>query len=613
MPAVLLYKFTIAGTDVTNYVLEGTNISLERDNISGNTANVVLDNSVSNVLTISAGQEVVITRGAVVSTEKTIFKGNIKIIDYEEAVIEVTVTDPLQKLKYNLFTESFDRNVDPEAGELSAIFTTIAEEAGFTVNAQSSGVGSGSITVDKFIARKSKRLERMRAIAKILDWFFYYNYGDDEIVFQPKGTVVYPNPLIVGENVANLPKWEQDIESMRNVITIEGITETDTREQSYTGDGTTKTYSFDYTPETTELTVDGVLQVRGVDNSTTDFDYTVDSELKTWTFVNAPSVSASIEMKYTTNIPKPVTVTSPVSISTYGVEQEETYSFSDVATVEDGKVRAQQILNILENGDINAQLDTDEYNINVGDLVEVQDSRRPLLSGDYIVQKKIINYPDIFDSIVIGTEDITITDLFKTLDERISDLEQSDNQIDQILLQVVSLALQSKFKIRDFAIETKDAEGVGFILDHTRYGFAGLNFFGKVNEISDENFLQQGNSTYQEYFVDTQYIDTINTTATVNTTTKTVSFTSGQVLQTELIYNDEIGSSIVNSVNANITKTSGSFLIEASVDNGSTWETVSIGTTSLLSNSGNKLLLRITENGGSTGVITFLSCAMVIS
>jgi hypothetical protein len=257
-----------------SYVLAGTKIQHRKQNDMGNTATVIVESQAVTLASIGAGDEIIISRGENDPTIKKIFKGNIKKISKnDDDTITLLCTDPLQKLKYQIFTTSYDRNVDPQLGELSEIFKDIAERGGFTVSRIRSGRTSGDITADKFKSISNTRLNRLSLIQKLLDWIFYYDYDNDWIRLEPKGSVTYGTTLEVGSNIRNYPVWEEDIESMRNNITIKGASKFDTRTDTFTGDGDTKSFTLTYTPETIELTVGGVLKILGVEGATESYDY----------------------------------------------------------------------------------------------------------------------------------------------------------------------------------------------------------------------------------------------------------------------------------------------------------------------------------------------------
>jgi hypothetical protein len=446
---VLRYSFKIEGTEVgyadgggPNYVLaEGTKLDLTRENANGNLATITVSDTITTTITPAVGNEVVISRGEITSADTIIFKGNIKqIIQTPNYTWNIICADPLQKLKYDLFTTSYDKNIDPEAGELSAIASDIITNGGFTPSVVASGTGVGDTTVDKFLSNDQSRLNRLNLIQKLLNWLLYYDYNADTVRLEPKGYVLYPTTLTVGDQIKELPRWESNIENMRNKITVNGATQLDTRVDTFTGDGNETEFTLTYAPVSIETKLSGTLQVLGIDGAQTGFDYEVDVDRKVVKFVTAPPASANnVVCTYTTFIPTPVTGTSPTSISQYGLTQADKFTFDDVVTVADAEVRVQQLLNILEFGEVSTTIATDEYNIKVGNEINVVDPNQPANDGSYIVESKVINYGTNYDILKIGTPRIDISDVISTIDERLKNLEGKDAKLGGILRQLIAL------------------------------------------------------------------------------------------------------------------------------------------------------------------------------
>jgi hypothetical protein len=600
MVQFLYYKFEVGGVDITSYVLENTQIIINRNAVNGNTANIYVSDTVDSVLTLTEGQVVNISRGTVTSTDSYKFKGHVKKISSRENIYLLECKDVMNQLKYNLFTKSYDINIDDEAGEVSAIFKDIVEQGGFSASVVDSGTATTDLTIEKFISRKQSRFNRMSILAQILNWFFYYDYDNDWIRFEPKGYVEFATTLTVGGNVYNIPKWTTDIENMRNKLTVEGAYELDTREETETGDDSTTEFSFTYPPETTDLTVDGVLQKRGIPNSSDPYDYVVDSELKTYTFKTAPTSGQDIVMKYTTRIPAPVTGSSTESIATYGLTQEDTYKFDDIVSVQDAETRLDQLLELLKDGIITTDLITDVYNINVGNAVNVVDPNRPSKSDQYIVQKVTINYPSNFDTISIGTIVFNVQDLFMTIQERLKALENPDTGLIEILRHILSLNHDVIFEKRYTKLQKREITGDSLIWGHPTLGIWGTNKWSSgLTEPLVTTKLNQGNNIYKEYFYDDDFEGT--GTATWNTSTKALEFTSGQTHITSVL---SLGTTYTYAT-LTLGSLTGTVTCEISADGGDNWQTLTRGTRTSLTNSDETgVYLRFTESGNTTATIT---------
>jgi len=491
----LKYSFILNGNEIgdptqsgSGYVLEGTKICRDRKGSSGNTADIFVSDDLFTDYSIIEGQEIVISRGETTAYEQYIFRGNYKKSDIKDNRIILRCRDPLQKLKYDLFTYSYDKNIDSEAGEISAIFTDIAEDGGFTVSAVSTGTATTDIVLDKYISKDNTRLNRLDILAKIVNYFFYYDYDNSRIRFEPKGYETYTSPLIVGSNIYNTPKWIVDIEPMRNKIKVEGAYELDTREDTDTGDGIETTFEFTYTPETTDCTVNGVLQVRGIVGEPGAYDYTVDRENKTYTFAVAPTNTHAIVMGYTTKLLMPVTDSSSTSIAKYGLTQEEKFKFKDIVTVDDAEKRIEQLLELLKDGVTNTTLETDEYDIKPGMKVDVEDPIRTFRNGNYIVSSVITNYPHPLEIVKVGSNEINISTILQTIDERIKAIVGDDYSLSEILRQIVSLF--HTYTYRRYSIETEMKVTGAAIYGHPSLGIYGSSTYG------DDTSFTLGHPTY---------------------------------------------------------------------------------------------------------------------
>jgi hypothetical protein len=476
MTSTLIYKFELDGVDVVDYVLADSKIELNRSGESGNTAEILLAPTVTAVKTPSVGQEIIISRGTVTSTDNYKFRGEVKQISYDQESNHYVLKckDKMQQFKHSLFTKSYDINIDAEAGEVSAIFKDIVEDYGFTASVVDSGTGSSDITIEKFISNRKDRLNRLNTLAKILNWFFYYDYDNDYVRFEPKGYVSYGTDLIVGTNVFNIPKWDEDLESVRNKLYVEGASELDTRQENEIGDGTTSTFNFTYTPVSTNLTVDGNLMKQGVAGGSETYDYTIDQDNKTYTFETAsiPALGEAIIMTYTAKVPRTVTGKSQESIDLYGLTQEDSFKFDDIQTVEDATTRLSQLLELLAFAPLSTNIFTDEYNIKPGMKVTFSDANNSAYDGEYVVYGVTINYPDPFDVVKIGSEQFNVQDLFNTINERLNSLEGKDSSLGELLRHLIELTATKYLKPKSYRLR-KRSIGTAWIVGHPVNGIVG--------------------------------------------------------------------------------------------------------------------------------------------
>jgi hypothetical protein len=147
-----------------------------------------------------------------------------------------------------------------------------------------------------------------------------------------------------------------------------------------------------------------------------------------------------------------------------------------------------------------------------------------------------------------------------------------------------------------------------FVLDNDTNGIIGSNYtLGSEGMGSIIPAIIVSNSNkFVENWDFTDFVDAANTTATVSTTNRQVTFTSGQKITTNTIYVDSAATTYVGNARVSVTVVSGSVLIEVSSDYGTHWTTVPNGSGVMPSYAGNSLQLRITENAGSTATISLV-------
>ena len=592
------YKFTLNEIDITSHVLAETTIVLSKQQTTGNTASLKVDNSIlSTISDLSAGMEILIQRGTLSSTETKIFKGNIKRISNTGTFIILDCTDPIQQLVHDYFTTSYDRDIDVEQGEISAIAQDIIVEGGFTASVVASGKESTDITIKKFISKDQSRLNRLQRLSKLIDYLFYYDYENDWIRFEPLSNVDYPTQLIVGSNILNIPIWEEDIENMRNKITVKGAYEEDTRNEEFNGDGSNISFKLINEPEITEIYVNSILQKRGVPESTLNYDYYVDKTLKTIYFTTAPSVGTNnVDIIYTTRLPAPATSIEPTSVAKYNLTQGEIFTFDDIVNVEDAETRVNNLLSRFAFPKPKTTLEVNLFDIKPGDLVDVIDTININKSGSYVVQKVIMKYPGFSDIIEIGDPKLEGLELIESIQTRIRDLEEKETNLTQLLRQLIGLSKEYTYERRYCNLEIKNITGdtliwghndygiwgdenwgtettTSFILGHHTYGILGENKLGESGiAVRRDIMTVQQNNTYKEYLYDEDFLD-VTSTGNWNTTTKEITLLAGDFIVTNNIMKGPVPSYFT----INLPNTSGDFSTEISGDGGVTWQEATLG------------------------------------
>lgn len=618
MAKQLLYSFLINGVECLSYILENSLIERSAKNIAADKAILNILLTVDDVVSLTNGQTVVISRGVSSSTENYIFRGNIKSIEKKNSLYTIECHNNLKKLDKLLFSKSYDKNIDTEAGEGSAIASDIITDGGLTPAVVATGTSTNDLIIDKFISKRESRLSKLNLLNIIYKYKTREDYNNQTIIFEPEGNTFFSTTLVVGSNVYNMPKFEDEIISMRNKIYVDGAFEEDTRVESFNGDGSTATFTLSYTPETVDLKVGGVQQKLGITGgSVTGYDFTMDKELKTFTFESG-SIPATgtdnIVMTYTVKEPYTTIATSQDSIDFYGLTQEESYSFKDLRTVEDSDNRALGLLDKLSFASKSTLIVTDEYLLEPGYKIPYSNPQDNIYDGEYIVQKVSTNYPDPFEKVIIGDGDFNVSDLLKSVNERLKLLEGDKSTQNEILRQIKELTSGIIQESRYLEVENTDRSGQGtgvFILNDIIYGVLGTQKLGDDGTgVVTITHRYPGNNIFKEFVYDTEFYDSASSTGiTVDTTAYngssgqsiTIAATTG-VYVSELVaighsYNScilEIGSA---SVSTSVT-------YQVSADGGSNYETVTLGNSHTFTNTSTAgVIIKITNANASALVI----------
>jgi len=510
-------QFTIDGVDVVekakliNYRVTDTK---EDFSMVLGTCELLL-NTIDVVPNFAVGNEVIISRGLSAKDDFFLLKGTVNRIEVENSRYIVDLETRFQKYNYKLIKKSYDINTDPQAGKYSAIFQDIVEDGGLSASVEDSGT---TILAQKYICNNESRLNRLERIRDVLNWQMYDDLDNDYIKLEPSGYNVYGTKLIVGTNITNVPVWKEDLTPMRNVITVEGATEEDTLTESFNGTGSQAVFELDFTPEITECTVGGVLQTQGIPDQDIGFDYSVDKDLKKFTFESGsiPAIGTNnVVMKYTSKLPRPVSGKDYISIGKYKYEKEVQYLFQDVLTVQDAKVRLEQLLSFIGNSFVSTELYTFETDgLKPGMIIEVEDPNSPTRNGNYVVLQIKYQYPEPFDLVKVASTDFSIQKIFQSINVRLEELERGTIKdfgiLNELFLMIVNIIFENRyFKLikltPDSGVLYWDTEDQG--LWGNDAGTNGFNWGDDSLESVNDTKIVQGNNDFRELIYDTDFYD----------------------------------------------------------------------------------------------------------
>lgn len=143
--------------------------------------------------------------------------------------------------------------------------------------------------------------------------------------------------------------------------------------------------------------------------------------------------------------------------------------------------------------------------------------------------------------------------------------------------------------------------GNAFILGHTVNGVLGTANGVNGSQITlgtagygalDTVAVVNHQNTFREYFRGLTFFDSANTSATINASNYQVDFSPNESLRSEIIFTDggkELVEATFITTGGTSTITSGSLSYYLSPDDGSNWETVSLGTAHRFTNTGTAL------------------------
>lgn len=173
-----------------------------------------------------------------------------------------------------------------------------------------------------------------------------------------------------------------------------------------------------------------------------------------------------------------------------------------------------------------------------------------------------------------------------------SDVDQAFRFFDETL----------KAKEHSTQIKTRDLTGfTGFILGNTSFGILGTSTLGGTLPAQTTQRVINPNGIYYEALRETTFKDTSNTTATWDTTNFRWTFTTGQIIQTLPISKDP-NITITNAtivINSSQITNPSNLTYQLSANGGANFETVTLGTQHVFTNTGTELILKITASGSA--------------
>ena len=472
-------KVTIDSVDVTSYCLNYEIV----DTISGfTTINIAFSQHVQTYLDFNTQSEIIVTRGLVTSTDYTIFRGVIsEIIRVSAGMVEIKGYDKLWLLERKSMTKTYDINIDIQAGVISAIAEDIIESyGGMTADVVSSGA---VFTLDKYYCLNNTLMELLDELADLVDYAVYYDPETDTVNFKPKGYDTYPDAITVGTDIINIPNWNTNYAKLANIVTITGdYQELETTEDTV-ATALQTVFTLSKVPTSVKVYDNGTLKIGGVIGQTVTYDYSVDKENRTITFLTGITVGHTIQVAYSYLEPIIVTQKNPFSRVKYGDYTYNKY-MDTIKSTADAEIKVQEIINKFGEPFYETNLMVvRKMNIRAGMYIDVVDGVNTE-NRTVLVRRIKYKYPEVVDEVTVDDEplfDEYISE--KMFAKRIGRLERRNLQEGTIINQLFGLARTAHFRRKTIKAYKKTIAGSTGIYGHPVQGIYGLAYYGQSGMI----------------------------------------------------------------------------------------------------------------------------------
>jgi len=601
----------IGGIDASSYIVKWEQTEDAHDGITEN--KVILSSTVTTIVTPEVGNQIEVWEGYSTPTDTKIFDGY--VIKKETEVDKITLW--CKNKDWQLVARQANKvylSSDATAGRIYKIvedlldtYTTLNYTDGTTIIATNSNTD-----LAKFVCNRVSLFDRISELADAVDYQFYYKASDDKFYFEPRGYSENSNIIYVGgtNNVCAKPiKWKEDIMSMANRIIVIGAEQLGRETEFFDGDGSAlQSFTLSYTPDDVQVWEDTTEKVFGRLNATSGtYDYYVDKENKkihctsNWT---PASGTNNVKIEYSRKIPIPVIVDNEQSQTNY-IKVERTLTKLDIKDVTDAETRGRKFLEMVSEPQIESKIlikqdKISSLGLEIGQRVTVEDTINNKTHTVYINKLRKF-FPEADMEIQVGTlHRRDGEEHIKNIMTRVKRLEEKELENEDMLLNVKQIGANLAIQRRYLKLTTRDINS-SMVYGHptTANSAYGTADYGDNRGTEVIQRIIHPDNKYTEEFIDDDFKDTSNTTATWGS--GEITFSSGQVAQSLTFAKN---AETYTKATMTVTKSSGTFTYEMSADGGSHWENVTSGTEHTFTNSGTEIKWRITESGASTGTVT---------
>jgi len=619
-----LHEVKVGNVDVTSYVLDWT-VTRARDSDDVEPATLWIMQGVTSLEVLKHNVDVTIKRGLTTATDQFIFKGKITNISNDNGILRCDLRPPHWVLKRQIINEIFD-NTSAEAGDVTSIWETIAkgEDDTITVSTESS---ASLPLLQYFVCNGETRWDKTQELRKLIKWQSFYRPDTDTYYLQPEGFTEFTTPFTVGINILNNPIWDYDVESIFNDITVLGAFDDARFQESFNGDGVSKIFELTYVPEDTEIYLGSIsqanLQVMGIENSSSGFDYTVEREKRQIIFESAPPAGTdNVIINYTYLQQRPVRQKNKTSIEKYGVSMYEV-GYDTVLSIEDAKIQAQALIDVFSTPFRSTALFVLDYeNLFPGNRITIYDPQNNEVGTELTVNSIVYQYTSEHDVLEVGDKNYRLKDLILDIIQNITSLykRKKDNQdiitdINLIENSVITHITKERYK-------ASPVEDVLYWGDANQGTWGSFNWGPETETFSLVKRTHSKNVFYDDYTAD-HYTNTSGS-SDVSVTGGQLVFSSGGLYLSQAIH---IDNTLITQLTPTWELDSGIVKVEFRTDAG-IWRTAtngetlqfSIGSaggtkitsfsyafpiifTGLGDERGTELYMRITETDSSTAAI----------
>jgi len=376
------------------------------------------------------------------STDRLIFQGVITRTSDEYNYLVIDCADETYKLLRTELIAVYNSS-DVFAGKISAIAQDIIESIGLTAIVEDTGT---DIIIDQFVINdNTDALERLTALAKIVDYNILYDPEVNTIYFVSKGYFTNPNLLTLSDDVVTRPKWDEDATRLYNDLTVKGGTTSAVRTKLFSGDGSTVEFDIDIIPsDSVKVEVDSgagfVEKTQGTIGVSSSFDYSIDKFNKKIRFnvsSTPPSGTDNTRVTISGQIPPVVNVINESSIDKYYVGRDvlgnkigikKTIILDDITSVDDALNRANKLLGIFSVPFLSTQItlkpSTDKTtNYKLGEVIPVTDLNKGFSNKNFVITEVERTYPGAGAKLTLGDKAYKLGQTESDFDARIKRLE----------------------------------------------------------------------------------------------------------------------------------------------------------------------------------------------